>query len=123
MCLAVNAEQCAVRVDHCNGIEQPAAVALIEADWQHDGKLLCKLHAAAHGGVILCFLRKCVIFIAPLLTKILPLKKLRQQDDLCAVCGSLADRLFRFGKAFCGIGTARHLDGGGGNKSAHGSPP
>ena len=119
MRFAVDTEQRAVGINDRFGIKQTAVVPLIKADRQHDRKLLCERHAAPDCRILLGFLRKCVIFIAALLTEILPLEELRQQDNLCAFCGSAADEPLCGLQAFCRIGAALHLHGSDCNMSAH----
>ncbi len=87
--LAVRPEQCAVRVDAGNGVVEIVAVALKEADGQHNVQLPRQTDSHLHGGIFVRRRGIGVKIVAALLAEILPLKQLRQQDDLRTLPGGL----------------------------------
>ena len=80
--LAVDAQQGAICVQHCDAVEQLGARLLIEADGQHYAQLLCHRPEVLHCRILCRGGGVGVIFILPFLTEIGPLEQFRQQDDL-----------------------------------------
>ena len=109
--LAVRPEQCAVRVDAGNGVVEIVAVALKEADGQHNVQLPRQTESHLHGGIFVRRRGIGVKIVAALLAEILPLKQLRQQDDLRTLPGGLPHEALGRAQIFGGIGDAAHLDG------------
>ena len=109
--LAVRPEQRAVRVNAGNGVVEIVAVALKEADGQHNVQLPRQTDSHLHGGIFVRRRGIGVKIVAALLAEILPLKQLRQQDDLRALLCGLPHEALGRAQIFGRVGNAAHLDG------------
>ena len=111
MSLSVDPKICSVCIKNSDRVKQTILIALIKAYGKHNGKLLSNLGKMPDGFIFLYRLCKAIIIVSALLAKILPLKQLREQNDLCPFGGCLSDKLLRMGDILFHLICAAHLYG------------
>lgn len=85
MCLSVYSKHLSIGIYHRHRVEELSALSsLIKAHRNHHSKLLCQCLHALHCSIFRKRLCIVIIIVAPLLTEILSLKKLRRKYYLCS---------------------------------------